>query len=105
MNLSPTAVARAINMNTANVRRVLWISLGVVVATVPVGVLTVMQWLNVPTPVGRGAALWVTLTFEIVFAIYKWGVGDGSRYTPPQTTDTTSQNDKPGATPPATRPA
>lgn len=28
-------------------------------------------------------ALWTILSFEIVFAVYKWGVGGWSRYTPP----------------------
>jgi len=28
-------------------------------------------------------ALWTMLSFEMVFAVYKWGVGSWSRYTPP----------------------
>ena len=33
--------------------------------------------------VTRHHVVWLTLAFEVVFAIYKWGVGGWSRYVPP----------------------
>lgn len=64
-------------------RRAYIVAVALVIAAAPVLLLTVMNAILGSMPVGRRVALWVTLALEIVFAIYKWGVGDWSRYTPP----------------------
>jgi hypothetical protein len=64
-------------------RRTYIIAVALVIAAAPVLLLTVMNRIFGSMPAGRRVALWVTLALEIVFAIYKWGVGDLSRYTPP----------------------
>ncbi len=72
-------------------RRVMWAALAVVVAAfLTFGVTPGLHWALPGMPLGRRHVLWVTLTGEIVFAIYKWGVGGWSRYTPPSTVKATS---------------
>jgi len=61
-------------------------------------------------PVDPFQVAWVTLSIEIVAAVYKWGVGGWSRYTPPDRshlTDAGTPRDTtlPGAAPPAPGPS
>jgi len=51
---------------------------------------------------------WVALSIEIVVAVYKWGVGGWSRYTPPERSHLTSaqlRSETTLAAPPAPRPS
>ena len=56
---------------------------------------------------GWNRALWIAVSAEIVFAVYKWGVGSWSRYTPPDESEMIGRREPslPSPNPPVNQPS